>query len=267
MARTGWSATSRPYVFSPGTSSWVRTAWTPGMARRPRVDRADPGARVRAAQRGAPDHVLHPQVGGVGELAGDLDMPSGRRTSAPSPAGPRRRDGAAGERPAGPTTVLIRTRGSAARPPGQAPAARRTASRIFSYPVQRHRLPASASRISASAGGDAPQQFVAAHHSPGVQNPHCTAPASESLLDRMQPSRRVAVAPIRPALHGQDHAAISLPGPTRQAHTALRPGTTLHDPHSPCSQAFFEPHSPSRSRRTKSRLSPSQTSSASAVDR
>ena len=38
----------------------------------------------------------------------------------------------------------------------------------------------------------------------------------------------------------------------------------MQDPHSPCSQAFFEPGRPTRSRRTYSRLSPSQTSSASA---
>ena len=42
---------------------------------------------------------------------------------------------------------------------GTRAAARRTASRIFSYPVQRHRLPASASRTSASvAVGVAPDQ-------------------------------------------------------------------------------------------------------------
>ena len=35
-----------------------------------------------------------------------------------------------------------------------------------------------------------------------------------------------------------------------------------HEPHSPCSHAFFEPGSPSRSRRAKRRLSPSQTSAS-----
>ena len=34
--------------------------------------RPDPGVRVRAAQRRAPDHVVHPQVAAVGELPGDL---------------------------------------------------------------------------------------------------------------------------------------------------------------------------------------------------
>src|SRR5919201_5981019 len=31
MASTGWSCTSRPKVFFPGTSAWVITAWTPGI--------------------------------------------------------------------------------------------------------------------------------------------------------------------------------------------------------------------------------------------
>src|SRR5439155_24068976 len=37
------------------------------------VEGADPGVRVRAAQRGAPQHVLGPHVGGVGELAANLE--------------------------------------------------------------------------------------------------------------------------------------------------------------------------------------------------
>src|SRR5918992_1188972 len=58
-------------------------------------------------------------------------------------------------------------------------AARRTASRIFSYPVQRQRLPASASLISASVGrGLRSSRSWVATTSPGVQNPHCTPPAS-----------------------------------------------------------------------------------------
>ncbi len=55
---------------------------------------------------------------------------------------------------------------------------------IFSYPVQRHRLPASASRISESSGAACPAPTVRSIRSsvctsrPGVQNPHWTAPAS-----------------------------------------------------------------------------------------
>src|SRR5262249_55125713 len=58
-------------------------------------------------------------------------------------------------------------------------AARRTASKIFSYPVQRQRLPESASRTSSSDGsGERSSRSAAATTSPGVQNPHCTAPVS-----------------------------------------------------------------------------------------
>jgi hypothetical protein len=32
MASTGWSWTSRPKVFFPGTSAWVNTALTPGAS-------------------------------------------------------------------------------------------------------------------------------------------------------------------------------------------------------------------------------------------
>src|SRR5215510_11996152 len=59
--------------------------------------------------------------------------------------------------------------------------ARRTASRIFSYPVQRQRFPASASRTSRSSGdGLRASRSCAATTSPGVQNPHWTAPASKN---------------------------------------------------------------------------------------
>ena len=47
----------------------VSTACTPGDGqRRGDVDGADAGARVRAAQRDAPEHPVHPQVRGVREL-------------------------------------------------------------------------------------------------------------------------------------------------------------------------------------------------------
>ena len=55
---------------------------------------------------------------------------------------------------------------------------------------------------------------------------------------------------------------------TRQAQTSVPSSSTEQEPHSPCSQAFFEPGRPRRSRSAKSRLSPSQTSVSSllAVD-
>ncbi len=49
---------------------------------------------------------------------------------------------------------------------------------------------------------------------------------------------------------------------TRHAHTSVPSRSTEHEPHSPCSQAFFEPGRPIRSRSAKRRLSPSQTSAS-----
>ena len=53
------------------------------------LDAADPRARVRAAQRRAPQHAVGPHVGGVGELALDLGDAVGRGAT----AGRRRRRG------------------------------------------------------------------------------------------------------------------------------------------------------------------------------
>ena len=49
---------------------------------------------------------------------------------------------------------------------------------------------------------------------------------------------------------------------TRQEQTSSPSRSTEHEPHSPCSQAFFEPGSPRRSRSASRRLSPSQTSAS-----
>ena len=77
----------------------------------------------------------------------------------------------------------------------------------------------------------------------------CSAPASRACV----PARPSTVTTSRPA---------AWPAATRHAHTGTSSSSTVHDPHSPCSQAFFEPGSASRSRSTNSRLSPSHTSSA-----
>ncbi len=52
------------------------------------------------------------------------------------------------------------------------------------------------------------------------------------------------------------------PAATRQAHTVTPSMITVHEPHSPCSQAFLLPGRPSLSRSTYRRLSPSQASPA-----
>ena len=65
---------------------------------------------------------------------------------------------------------------------------------------------------------------------------------------------------------GPPRSTISCPSAcaasTRHEQTSLPSSSTEHDPHSPCSHAFFEPGSPSRSRSVKRRLSPGQTSAS-----
>ena len=52
-------------------------------------DGADPGVGMRAAQRGPPDHAVHPQVAGVDELPGDLGRAVRPARAAAHPAGYR----------------------------------------------------------------------------------------------------------------------------------------------------------------------------------
>src|SRR6266568_2805214 len=59
---------------------------------------------MRAAQGRAPDHVVHPQVAAVGELPGDLPLPSGLSGLAPIPPVP----------PVSPAPRLSRAAGTAA---------------------------------------------------------------------------------------------------------------------------------------------------------
>ena len=69
-----------------------------------------------------------------------------------------------------------------------------TASMIRPYPVQRHTLPANCSRISISVGDETrSSRSCTATTSPGVQNPHCTAPASTNACctsEAYRPTRR-----------------------------------------------------------------------------
>jgi hypothetical protein len=83
-----------------------------------RVDRADPRARMRAAQRRAPEHPLDAHVGGVLELAAHLRDAVGARRARADSAG----DGALGRGC---------ERGGHARSAASRSAASRTASKIF----------------------------------------------------------------------------------------------------------------------------------------
>ena len=141
------------------------------------------------------------------------------------------------------------------------PAAMRTASKIFAYPVHRQTLPERASRISSSLGsGVCRRRSAVATTRPGVQKPHCTAPASTNAswtrCSESPPARPSTVTTSCPS---------ACAASTRHAHTSVPSRSTEHEPHSPCSQAFFEPGRPSRSRSAYSRLSPGQTSASRAA--
>src|SRR5918911_1331485 len=77
-AISGWSAATAaigsPWkrTTSPANTGW---SWCSSPQGRLDVDRPDPGRGMGAAQGAAPEHVLHPEVGGEGELALDLRRP------------------------------------------------------------------------------------------------------------------------------------------------------------------------------------------------
>ena len=81
--------------------------------------------------------------------------------------------------------------------------------------------------------------------SPGVQNPHCTAPASTNACCTSLSEPAGAIPSMVVMAWPTALAAI-----TRQPHTSAPSTSTLHEPHSPCSHAPFEPINPRRSRKT-----------------
>ena len=97
---------------------------------------------------------------------------------------------------------------------------------------------------------------------PGVQNPHCTPPASTiACCTSVSTSPARAASPGSPPAGARPSTVVTAQptaasASSRQAHTSTPSTSTEHEPHSPCSQAFLAPGRPSRSRRTCSRLSP-----------
>src|SRR6266576_2787289 len=114
--------------------------------------------RVRTAQGVTPEHPRGLQVARVGKLACDLrNAVDARHALAHAPK------------------LQFRNGGFAHNDA----AAIRTASKIFAYPVQRQRFPDRASRMSSSLGYTfRASRSAVATTSPGVQKPHCTAPAA-----------------------------------------------------------------------------------------
>ncbi len=80
---------------------------------------------------------------------------------------------------------------------------------------------------------------------PGVQKPHCTAPLSMKACCTTPTS----CAGARPSTVTTARSC-AWRARTRQLQTSTSSSITEHEPHSPCSQAFFAPARPSRSRST-----------------
>ena len=141
-------------------------------------------------------------------------------------------------------------------------AASRIASTIFPYPVQRHRLPAIASRIAASVGavpGPESRNARPAMSIPGVQIPHWTPPVA----------RKAAwIGSSCPSDASPSTVRISLPSTwqtgTRQLSTTSPSTRTEHAPHSPSPQPSFDPVRPRSRRRTSSRRRPPGTATSTA---
>src|SRR6266849_898846 len=116
------------------------------------------------------------------------------------------------------------------------------------YPVQRQRLPARPSRISASLGlGFRSTRFTAARIMPGVQIPHCALPqamnASWTACNRSPSATPSLVRIVVPS---------ACSAGMRQLFTSSPFNSIEHAPHSPSPQPSFVPVSFNSSRNTSS---------------
>src|SRR6266849_846678 len=116
------------------------------------------------------------------------------------------------------------------------------------YPVQRQRLPARPSRISASLGlGFRSTRFTAARIMPGVQIPHCALPqamnASWTACNRSPSATPSMVRIVVPS---------ACSAGMRQLFTSSPFNSIEHAPHSPSPQPSFVPVSFNSSRNTSS---------------
>ena len=180
------------------------------------------------------------EVARVGELAGDLRDRVDPLDALADPADLELRDAASGasrrRQPA------LRRRSSRSRCSGRGCRRAPRASRPRSGPA------------SARAGRRPRRRGPACRSRTGRRRPPRTPPARGAAgRPRARPSTVTTSCPSAWAAS------------TRHAQTSVPSRSTEHEPHSPCSHAFFEPGRPSRSRSTNSRLSPSQTSASRAL--
>ncbi|OPZ77026.1 MAG: hypothetical protein BWY79_01348 [Actinobacteria bacterium ADurb.Bin444] len=143
-------------------------------------------------------------------------------------------------------------RGPSSRTHCSPQAAALMASTILAYPVQRHRFPAMASRISGSEGLEfRDSKAVALTTNPGVQKPHWIAPLATKASWR-------GVSP--PSADNPSMVVISRfstsPTNTRHELRGWPSMRTIQAPHSPSPHPSLAPVRPRRSRRQNSRVSP-----------
>ena len=241
---TGWSRCSRPYRFT-GTSSAVSTACTPGIASAGRdVDRADARRRVRRAQRAAPQHAVGPQVAArTRTRRAPSDAPSGRIARSPIPPATRVAD-----------VTLMRRRLRARGDRGLRPPRGCGRSRCSGTGCRRSpRAPR-----DRSGAGSRSSRSCTAITSPGVQKPHCTAPVVDERA--LHVAERAALVGLQ-AFDGDDLGADR----RRREHEARAHQRAVDEHRARAALALLAarpstPGSPSRSRSTYSRLSPSHAS-------
>ena len=261
------------------------------------VDRDDARVRVRAADRVAPEHPGRPEVARVGELAGRLRA-CRRRAGRPRRSGRPRAAGAPWSRPRSraapsrhphpgwgrvrsprhPTSTISRP-GSRVRH-GRVPipyrflhgrGRRALASVAHAPPPAGPRRRSSRSRCSGRGCRTAPRgsrpRSGSARAPEQVGGRDDEAGRAEAALDGARLDERLLHAvqrrrsPARPSTVTTSWPS-ACAASTRHAQTSVPSSSTEHEPHSPCSHAFFEPGRPSRSRSAKSRLSPGQTSAS-----
>src|SRR5580704_1904593 len=123
-----------------------------------------------------------------------------------------------------------------------------TDSKIFMYPVQRHKFPESPSRICASLGcGKRANKFTAAKIIPGVQIPHCAPPCVINAC-----CTAWSVSPFAKPSMVRILAPSACNAGTRQLFTSCPSISIAQAPHSPSPQPSFVPVNFNSSRNTSS---------------
>ena len=215
-----------PVGLLPGTSSCVSTACTPGMRERRREVSIATMRACACGLRSVCPRASRPRCRSLEYANSPVTFGTASCGATASPTRPSSSSAGGRRRHA----------------PGRQPRRRRRSSRSRCSGRGCPRAPRGSRRRSGSATRSSSSAVATTR--PGVQKPHCTAPASTNAsLHAVQPLA-VPRAP-RPSPPRARRPAPRARGTRRRASPS---SSTEHEPHSPCSHAFFEPGRPSRSR-------------------